>query len=45
VKIDEESDFAQMIRARKVGDVLSLTVLSKGNWKKVTVTLESAPQE
>lgn len=45
VKIDSENNFAQTIRGHKVGEALSLTVLSKGNWKKVTVVLEAAPQE
>lgn len=45
VKIDSDNDFAQTIRRYKVGTSLSLTILSKGNWKKVTVVLEAAPQE
>jgi S1-C subfamily serine protease len=45
VKIDGDTDFAQMIRGRKVGDALLLTILSKGTQKKVTVVLETAPQD
>ncbi len=45
VKIDQDHDLAQMIRAKKVGDSVVLTVLSKGVQKKVTVLLQTAPQE
>ena len=44
-KIDEDHDLAQMIRGKKVGDSVVLTVISKGSPKKVTVTLQAAPQE
>ena len=44
-KIDEDHDLAQMIRAKHVGDVVVLKVLSKGTEKTVTITLAAAPQE
>ncbi|MEI8130579.1 MAG: trypsin-like peptidase domain-containing protein [bacterium] len=44
-KLDSDHDLAQMIRAKKVGDSVVLTVLGKGTQKKVTVVLQAAPQE
>ena len=44
-KIDEDHDLAQMIRAKHVGDVVVLKLLSKGAEKTVNVTLAAAPQE
>jgi serine protease Do len=44
-KLDNERDLSQIIRAKKVGDTVSLTILSKGVQKKVTVLLTAAPQE
>lgn len=45
VKIDADHDFAQTIRAKKVGGSVVFTVLSKGTQKKVTVVLSAAPQD
>ena len=44
VKLDDTTDFASLIRAHKVGDVVVLKVLSKGVEKTVNVTLEAAPE-
>jgi serine protease Do len=42
-KIDEDNSFTILIRGKKVGDVLTLRVLSKGVEKTVTLRLEAAP--
>ncbi len=42
VKIDEDSNLASIIRQKKVGDRITLKVLSKGVQKSVSVTLEAA---
>lgn len=44
VKLDENSNFAVLVRAKRVGDVLNLRVLSKGVERTVQVRLEQAPQ-
>ena len=44
VKIDADSDFAQTIRQHKVGDTITLNVISKGVKKVVTLKLEAAPE-
>lgn len=44
-KVDQDHDLAQMIRSKKVGDSVVLTVLSKGTQKKVTVALTAAPED
>ena len=41
-KIDQESSLAKVIRKKGVGDKVELKVLSKGEEKKVEVTLEAA---
>jgi len=43
-KLNQDNDFMSFIRAKKVGDVLTLKVLSKGFEKLVTVRLEAAPE-
>lgn len=43
VKIDQDQDFASLIRYKKIGDTITMKVLSKGVEKFVTVRLESAP--
>lgn len=45
IKIDNDSDFAQIIRQHHVGESITLTVLSKGVQKKVTIVLDAAPQD
>jgi serine protease Do len=42
-KIDENNDFATLIRNKKVGDVITMRVLSKGVEKNVTLRLDAAP--
>ena len=42
VKLDEDADFASVIRSKKVGQVIKLKILHKGEEKKVSVTLEAA---
>ncbi|HUC88757.1 MAG TPA: trypsin-like peptidase domain-containing protein [Candidatus Paceibacterota bacterium] len=42
-KIDQNNDFAAIIRNKKVGDVITLKVLSKGVEKTVALKLEQAP--
>jgi S1-C subfamily serine protease len=44
-KIDQDHDLASMVRAKHVGDMVTLTVLSKGIQKNIKITLEAAPQE
>lgn len=43
-KLDEDQDFAQLIRQKQVGDTVTLKILSKGNEKTVQVKLETAPE-
>lgn len=43
-RITEETSLAQMLRDKKVGDQVRLKVLSAGQEKEVTVTLEDYPQ-
>jgi S1-C subfamily serine protease len=43
-KLDGTKSFASLLRGYKVGDTISLTVLHKGQEKKVEVTLTKAPQ-
>ncbi len=42
-KIKEDNDFASLIRSKKVGDRITLKVLSKGVEKTLTLTLDAAP--
>ena len=42
-KITSDDDFANIIRGKSVGDKITLTVLSKGLQKTVTVRLAQAP--
>jgi len=42
-KIDQDNDFAAIIRNKTVGSYISLTILSKGLQKTVTIKLEAAP--
>lgn len=42
VKIDEKTNFASTIREKKVGQVVTLRILSKGVEKNISVTLEAA---
>ncbi|MDD2732157.1 MAG: trypsin-like peptidase domain-containing protein [Candidatus Pacebacteria bacterium] len=44
VKLDNKKSLALLIRQKKVGDTITLKVLSKGNEKEVKVTLEKAPE-
>jgi serine protease Do len=44
VKLDQDHDLAQMVRAKSVGDIVKLTILDKGVQKTVSVTLVAAPQ-
>ncbi|QQR49970.1 trypsin-like peptidase domain-containing protein [Candidatus Nomurabacteria bacterium] len=44
VKLDEDHSLALMIRDKKVGDTVTLKVLSKGVEKTVQVKLEAAPE-
>ena len=43
VKIDQDQDFASLIRYKKIGDTITMKVLSKGVEKFVTLRLEAAP--
>ncbi len=43
-KLDQDADFALLIREHKVGDKIQLKLLSKGVEKTVIVTLEALPQ-
>jgi serine protease Do len=43
VKIDEDQNFAYLIRDKKVGDYVTFKILSKGIQKTVTLRLEAAP--
>lgn len=40
----KDTDLATVLRSKRVGDTISLRVLSKGEEKTVSVTLEKAPQ-
>ena len=44
-KLDEDSNLAMIIRDKKIGDTLTLKVLSKGVEKEVRVVLEKAPED
>lgn len=44
VKLDADKSFSYLIRQKAVGDVVELTILSKGDKKTVTVVLEKAPE-
>lgn len=44
-KLDEDSNLAMIIRDKKIGDTLTLKVLSKGVEKEVSVVLEKAPED
>jgi serine protease Do len=41
-KLDDKTNFASIIRSKKVGEVISLKILHKGDEKTVSVTLEAA---
>lgn len=43
VKIDENQSFLYMIRNKKVGDTISMKILSKGVYKTVYLVLEVSP--
>jgi len=43
LKLDSNSNLAAIIRSKKVGGKIELTIIHKGEKKKVTVTLEEAP--
>jgi serine protease Do len=43
-KLDEDQDFATLIRQKQVGDTVKLRILSKGVEKNVQVKLETAPE-
>ena len=45
VKLDQDTDLAQIIRQKNVGDVVKLLISSKGVEKTVSVILEPAPQD
>lgn len=42
VKLDDQTSLASLIRAKKIGQVIILKILSRGVEKKVSVTLEAA---
>lgn len=42
VKLDDKTNFASVIRAKKIGQVINLKILHKGEEKNVLVTLEAA---
>ena len=44
-KIDQDHDFAQIIRQKNVGDTVTLKVSSKGIEKTVIIVLAAAPQD
>jgi len=44
VKLDGKKSLALLIRQKKVGDEITLKILSKGKEKEVKVTLEKAPK-
>ena len=43
-KLDQDTNFSLLIREHKIGDKIELKLLSKGEEKQVTITLEAAPQ-
>ncbi len=43
IKINQDNDFSSLIRSKKVGDYITLKILSKGVDKTVQVRLEAAP--
>ncbi|MDE2030850.1 MAG: trypsin-like peptidase domain-containing protein [Patescibacteria group bacterium] len=43
IKIDQNQDFSSYIRNKKVGDIVTLEVLSKGVKRTVTLALQAAP--
>lgn len=43
VKINQDNDFMSIIRSKKIGDYVSLKILSKGIEKKLSLRLEQAP--
>jgi serine protease Do len=43
VKLDDKTNFASVIRGKKIGQVINLKILHKGAEKTVPVTLEAAP--
>lgn len=45
VKLDSDHNLSYIIRDKKVGDTVTLKVLSKGKEKTVSVTLEAAPED
>jgi len=44
IKIDQDQNFSYLIRDKKVGDYITMRVLSKGVEKVVSVKLEAAPE-
>jgi len=42
VKVDDKTNFASLIREKKIGDIINLKILHKGVEKMVQVTLEVA---
>ena len=44
VALDADTSLGQVIRKKKVGDTVTLTVIQAGEQKDITVTLEEAPQ-
>lgn len=44
-RLDEKTSLASLIRNKKVGDTITLKVLSKGQENKVQITLEEFPQQ
>jgi len=45
VKLDGKKSLALLIRQKKVGDEITLKILSKGKEKEVKVTLKKAPEK
>lgn len=43
-KLTQDTNFALLIREKKIGDTVTLKVLSKGKEKIVSLTLEAAPE-
>lgn len=43
VKIDQDQNFSSLIRNKKIGDTISMKILSKGVEKTVSLRLETAP--
>ena len=42
VKLDDKNNLASIIREKKIGQVINLKILHKGNEKNVSITLEAA---